>query len=256
MRDARSPGARHGDVPGSFVPGRRRTARVAALGLAAALLLAPAARGAEGGRPAAIAPCPGAPLSVRGGDADDVADACAGGVAAIAFLARFGLDVTTPITVDVVARMPEGVDPDAAGCFDAASGRVLLLAHADFLRSGLWMGRPIDRAMHRAIAAHEVGHAVAACHFAMPRPARIATEYVAYVTMFETMDAGLRAHALATYPDAAPADDRMPGESDYADSPMRFGVRAWRHWVALPDPAAMLQAILEGRVPSGAGRGP
>jgi hypothetical protein len=208
------------------------------------------------GGAAAAVPCPDAPLSVRGGDADDFADACAGGAAAVAFLARHGLDTPVRIDVAIVDRMPAGVEADAAGCFDPARALVLLLDYAGFARFGSWFGRPIDRAMHRAIAAHEVAHAVSSCHFAMPRPGTIASEYVAYVTMFATMDPALREHLLAAHPDAPWADGDPPTREEYLESPLRFGARAWRHWLRQPDPAATLRAVIEGRMLGGGPRVP
>lgn len=253
--------ARHGDVSGFFVSGVRRGAsatRSAASALALVVVLGAALPiGPAAAQPAApTARCPDTPLLVRGGDADDLADTCAGGAAAVAFLAGQGLDAPDRIDVEVVGRMPPGYAPDAAGCYDPARNVVILLDHAAFARYGRWMGRPIDRAMHRAIAAHEVAHALSACHFAMPRPSVIAREYIAYVTMFATMAPALREHALAVFPDAPWSDDAPPDEADYAAEPMRFGARAWRHWQARPDPAATLRAVLDGRLLGRAGRGP
>jgi len=233
-------------------PGR---ARAALAGVALALALAghcadprhAAAQPPVPDEPRGFA-CPDAPLTLRGGDADDHADICAGGSAAVAFLERHGLPAPKRIDVEIVARMPPGYAPDAAGCFDPARRLVLLVDHAAFTRFGRWTGRPIDRAVHRAIAAHEVAHAVSTCHFAMPRPGLVAGEYVAYVTMFATMDPALRAHALAVHPDPPWADAEPPDETEYAAEPMRFGARAWRHWLARPDPEETLPAVLEGRL--------
>ena len=192
--------------------------------------------------------CADAPLLVRGADAADLADTCAGGAAAIGFLVGHGLDASVPIEVEVVDRMPAGLIPDAAGVFDPARDRALLLGYAGFARFGSWLGWPVDRAMHRAIAAHEVAHLFAAHHFAMRRPGPIASEYIAYVTMFATMDPGLREHVLAVHPDPPWTDDAPPDEADVAAEPLRFGARAWRHWLRQPDPAVTLRAVLEGRL--------
>lgn len=228
------------------------------LGAGLALVLAalgPVPRAAWGTPPSGAASaavpvraCPDGVLSVRGGTAADLDDACTGGAAALAFLGRHGLDAPPRIDIEIVPRMPAGYTPDAAGCFDPARGLVLLLDYAGFVRFGRWLGRPIDRGMHRAIAAHEVAHALSACHFAMRGPSRIAGEYIAFVTMFATMDPGLREHALAVHPDAPWAETQPPTEAQYDAEPMRFGARAWRHWLAQPDPAATLRGILEGRL--------
>ncbi|MEI7447883.1 MAG: DUF6639 family protein [Burkholderiales bacterium] len=196
-------------------------------------------------------PCPDAPIAVRGSDAEDRADLCSGAAAAVAFLADHGLDAPGRITVEIVSRMPAGYAPDAAGCFDTARKLVLLLDHAAFARFGRWMGRPIDRVMHRAIAAHEVAHAVSATHFLVRRPRVVAREYIAYVAMYATMDPALRAHALAVFPEVSWADDAPPDEAEYAADPMRFGARAWRHWLEPGHGARFLRAVVEGRVLDG-----
>lgn len=59
---------------------------------------------------------------------------------------------------------------------------------------------PIDRRLYRSLAAHEVGHALGSCNFAIPNPSIQAKEYVAYITMFATMDAALRARILKASP--------------------------------------------------------
>ncbi len=256
---SRAPGAGSGTCDPRPAPTRRVRGAVAGLlaALAAASLAAvPIRASAQPPAAPAAAACPDAPVSVRGGDPADLADTCAGAAAAVAFLERHGLDAPRRIDVEIVERMPAGYAPDAAGCYDPARDLVLLLDHAGFLRFGRWLGRPIDRAMHRAIAAHEVAHAMSACHFAMRRPGLVAREYVAFVTMFATMDPALREHALAVHPDPPWADGDTPAEAEYLASPMRFGARAWRHWQRQADPAATLRAVLEGRVLAAPGWGP
>ena len=85
------------------------------------------------------------------------------------------------------------------GCFLRDSHRVQLLKLVDFEAVGRWWGEPAGRALYRSAAAHEVAHAVVACHAdpALPVPAH---EYVAYVVMFATMEPALRVRLLARYP--------------------------------------------------------
>ena len=243
--------ARAGTVARASVDGPRRAALEAGFVLLLALAAAASAQTAPGlERVAAAADvhaCADARIAVRGGDAADREDVCAGGQAAIAFLEPFGRVVPPRIDVQVVDRMPPPYDPGAAAVYDRGRDTILLLDQAGFERFGRWLGRPIDRAMHRAIAGHEVAHAVSSGNFAMRSPSTLAREYVALVAMFAIMDPVFRERALERYPDPPWEAGLDPDEAESLEDPMRFAARAWRHWLGAPDRGAYLRDVLEGR---------
>lgn len=173
--------------------------------------------------------------------------AAASAQTAIAFLEPFGRVVPPRIDVQVVDRMPPPYDPGAAAVYDRGRDTILLLDQAGFERFGRWLGRPVDRAMHRAIAGHEVAHAVSSGNFAMRSPSTLAREYVALVAMFAIMDPVFRERALERYPDPPWEAGLEPDEAESLEDPMRFAARAWRHWLGAPDRGAYLRDVLEGR---------
>jgi len=133
------------------------------------------------------------------------------------------------------------------GCFLRDSHRVQLLKLVDFEAVGRWWGEPAGRALYRSAAAHEVAHAVVACHAdpALPVPAH---EYVAYVVMFATMEPALRVRLLARYPGRGFGSVLEINTIVYVHDPLRFGAESWRHYLKRRDRAAWLRAVVAGGV--------
>lgn len=176
----------------------------------------------------------------------DIADICRGAGDAIDFFRANGLKTAIPVRIHVRDILPTGVGLDAAGCFLEREGAVAMRPYARFREYGTWFEVRIDRRMYRSLAAHEVAHALAEGNFTIPDPGIQAKEYIAYVTMFATMDDELRARIL----DA----NRSPGVGDagrltallYMFDPMRFGIAAYRHYLDLDDGHIYLGAVLAG----------
>lgn len=216
----------------------------------AVLLLAVAARAGPAAAVAADAvdSCAGLPVQVQAALASDRADVCRGARSALDHLRSQGLTKDPALIIEVVEQLPDVVGPGAAGCFIQERHRAYVLSYARFARKRTWFGVPITRELYRSLATHETAHAVAACHFGTPNPSIQAKEYVAYVTMFSTMPPALRARALRAMPDSGFADADRITSVVYLFDPMRFGVRAYRHFIALPDGASFLKDVMAGRV--------
>lgn len=238
--------------PGSGIVSPRRAVAAVALGAVASWsALAGPAGGAVDVAAAPPAPaCVAAPVRIdaRAAPAADAADACTGARAAIDFLARHGATTNEPIGIAIVDTLPDIVGATAAGCFVPSERRVYLLSYAAFrAKHKDWFGLPIDRHLYRSLAAHEVAHALMSCSRAGPPPPTIqATEYVAYVTMFATMDDARRRRALANLPGSGFADASRITPIVYLFDPMRFGAEAYRHYLRHADGAAFLRAVLAG----------
>ena len=80
----------------------------------------------------------------------------------------------------------------AAGCFIERDGVALMHPYASFLREETWFQVPVEPELYRSLAAHEAAHVLAGSNFAVSKPTIRAKEYVAYVVMFEVMNADLR----------------------------------------------------------------
>ncbi|MEI7444085.1 MAG: DUF6639 family protein, partial [Burkholderiales bacterium] len=89
-------------------------------------------------------------------------------------------------------------------------------------------------------------HAVVGCH-AEPRRLPVAAhEYVAYVTLFATMDPSLRSAILATFPGAVFGTAAQIGDLAHTADPNRFGVASWRHYLRVRDRDGWLRRVVAG----------
>jgi hypothetical protein len=196
----------------------------------------------------ALHPCPGLKAEVLTRQPVTVADACAGAADALGFLAWLPRDPEEVIRVELVSALPSGLRPDAVGCYARGSRRLMVLERDLFLQRGMWFAIPVSSRLWRAVIAHEVAHALVGCHLKDRSLAGAAHEYVAYVTMFATLDAATRLAALAAMPGEGFGHDAEINDFRYAFDPMRFGVDAYRHWLCQPDGRAYLMSIIRGSI--------
>jgi len=186
-------------------------------------------------------------VTVQSRDRADARSVCRGALAAIDFFTKHGVEVSEPLEVDVVVALPPGVDASAVGCFNPINHKAYVLSYHMFLSRGKWLGLEIDRRLYESIAAHEVAHAMTWCAAASPPLTIQATEYIAFVTMFMTMDPAQLNALLAANPGIMFESDWEVSDISYALDPIRFGVMAYRHYLRKPDPAGFIQAILAGK---------
>jgi hypothetical protein len=185
---------------------------------------------------------------VLGGDPGDRQLACEGAGAALGFLEGIGLDVSGKIEIEIVSSLDGNTSGTAAGCYLAGSHKVMVLNYQKFLAFGDWFGIPIDHALYRSLVAHEAAHVVAACHFQYPNPTIQAQEYIAYVTMFATMEPRQRASVMMRYPGKGYETEQQINATIYLCDPMRFGVQVYRHFLKDGHGADYLRAVLAGSV--------
>ncbi|HEX9182813.1 MAG TPA: DUF6639 family protein [Burkholderiales bacterium] len=206
------------------------------------------------GAPAACAVevrCAGSAALVAAARAADASLACDGAHDAISFLASLGLTLREAIPIDIVARLFDGVRPTAAGFYRESDRRVQILGYEEFRNHQTWFNLPIDRALYRGLVAHEVAHAVAARNFRVPSPSIQAKEYIAYVTMLSTLPRDTREKVLSQFPVEGFEGEWQMDVAIYLADPMRFGVRAYRHFAKLGDAGGYVQEILAGRILGG-----
>lgn len=185
-------------------------------------------------------------VTVQASRAEDAADACRGAGDAIDFFRANRLETAITVRIHVRDVLPPEAGRNAAGCFLDRDGMVVMRPYAQFREYGTWFNVGIDRRMYRSLAAHEVAHALAAANYTMAEPGIQAKEYIAYVTMFATMDAKLRARILAANAHARPAGAGGLTALLYMFDPMRFGVASYRHYLELDDGPVYLGAVLAG----------
>ena len=195
-----------------------------------------------------VAQCPGTSASVNSIDKEDLETGCKGAADATAFLAARGLNVAAPVEIRFVEKLPD-VHPavSAFGRHIKAEQRIYMLTFSECRKmGGLTPDLPMDRALHRSLVAHEVAHHIAAANFKVAKPAIVAHEYIAYVTMYATMAAEQRDRILERFPGESFDTERPFNLTLYMMAPNFFGAQAYRHFMRLEDGHAFLERVLSG----------
>jgi hypothetical protein len=192
--------------------------------------------------------CAGTSVSVRGVDRAEVENACQGVAAAVKFLASIGLDTSVAAEVRLVEALPElQQGARAYGCKVKADDRIYVLNLSECRKLPLAGDVPVDAAMHRSLVAHEVGHHITAANFRVARPTIVAHEYIAYVTMFATLEPAARERLLARFPGDGFESTREISLTVYLIDPNRFGAQSYRHFERPGNGASFVQQVLSGR---------
>jgi hypothetical protein len=213
---------------------------LAASAAASALAQAPASRHEQR--------CEGIAAVVETSHPDSIGAACDGARDALGFLQALPRPEGESLRIELVAAMPPGLRPDAVGCYAVRSRRLMVLEQPLFLQRGLWFGVPVSPRLWRAVVAHEVAHAMVGCHLQGRSLPSAAHEYVAYVTMFATLDEATRDAALAAMPGRGFEHLAEINDVTYAFDPMRVGVESYRHWLRQPDRERFLREVLVGAI--------
>jgi hypothetical protein len=110
--------------------------------------------------------CPGVParVEVDRRERASVPVACAGIADALGFLDWLPREAGAPLRLEVVDHLPDGLRPDAVGCYAIGSRRLMVLELNRFLQRGTWFGIPVSERLWRSVMAHEVAHALVGCH--------------------------------------------------------------------------------------------
>jgi hypothetical protein len=191
--------------------------------------------------------CSGTNVSVRGVDRAEVERACDGVVAAVEFLAALGFDTSAAAEVRLVVALPEVQQGAGAyGCKVKADNRIYMLNLSECRKFPLAADVPVDAALHRGLVAHELAHHFAAANFKVARPTTVAHEYIAYVTMFATLEPSAREQLLARFPGTGFESTREIGLTVYLIDPNRFGAEAYRHFTRPGIGASFVEQVLSG----------
>ena len=177
----------------------------------------------------------------------DTQAACAGAADAIRFLRTLGLVTTGQIDLRIVDELPGSQISSRSGCFIVSERCAYLLPLHKLQELGTAFDLPVDRTLYQSMAAHEVAHAIAADNFVVPAPRIEAQEYIAYVTMLGTMAPNYRDLLLAKYPGEGFTTETEINTIVYLFDPLRFGVKAYRHYLNAENGKAFVQRILAGQ---------
>ena len=192
-------------------------------------------------------PCPRSDVRVYAADARDVRDGCRGARAALEFLKPHTSKPIKNLTIEVHENLPAAASPTAVGAYLKECSCSMFVPYASFREQKTWFNLPVSRDLYRSLATHEAAHAVADHIFEIPSPTILAKEYVAYVTMFATMDPVLRARVLRALPGTGFASEDHISLVFYMFDPMRFGAESYRHYLKPENGAAFLQFVFAGK---------
>jgi len=192
-------------------------------------------------------PVPGVTLSsVR---AEDAEPACQAIAKALAFMADHGFRTDARFTIDVVDRPLSLHNTEVSGTYDARRFHIEVPAFSQAQRMAKRhppFRMAMNRAMWQGFVAHEVAHAVAQANFRVRPPSLAAHEYIAYVVQLATLPEPVRRELLAGFRNTAFRLDREINATFLQLNPEVFAVKAYRHFVAQPNPGAFFQKLLDG----------
>jgi hypothetical protein len=214
----------------------------------AVLSLAVLVFAALGAAEATPRPCAQTNVVVSADDPGDFDAGCRGAAVAARFLAASGLDTRVPIEIRFVDVMPEVVaGAPSVGCYVRSAGIIYVLTFARCRTKRLSHGVEIDRSVHRALVAHEVAHRLVTVHIQPKTLSAVASEYIAYVTMYATMPAAHREQVLRKIPGQGFGSDVEIDVTMYMLDPVYFGAQSWRHYAKPGNGRAYLGRVLRGQ---------
>ena len=175
---------------------------------------------------------------------------CRGAASARGFLRAHGIRVRRRIRMQLHDR-PIERGPSHIGLYDADADRIDLLSYAQahhLTADDPLFGMPMTPALYESVVAHEVTHAIVEQNLPARLESRVVHEYIAYTAQLSTMTAELRERILRRYPRPGYAHLGEMSWVYYQLDPSGFGVKVYRHFATLPDPAAFLQDLLSGAI--------
>jgi hypothetical protein len=190
--------------------------------------------------------CRSSPVTIHSPEPELHQDICDAAERVIKFFGRLDLKLTHPVSIDVVPRMTQEAGQNAVGCYREDDKKICIVTFATFEKRGNWFGVPPTRSTYRSVVAHEFAHAIASCHFAMPEPLLHAHEFIAYTTMFATMDPVPRAEVLSLHTGVVFEDEAEINELTYSFDPMFFGLAAYRYFLQDQQGDELLLRVLSG----------
>jgi hypothetical protein len=197
---------------------------------------------------AAPRPCTQPNVVVSATDPGDFDTGCRGAAAAARFLAASGVDTRVPIEIWFVDVMPEAAGgAPAVGCYVRSVERIYMLTFARCSTRRMSHGVAVDRSLHRGLVAHEVAHRLVTVHVRPATLGTIASEYIAYVTMYAAMPAAHREQVLKRIPGHGFGAEVEINATMYMLDPVYFGAQAWRHYGKPGIGRPFLESVLKGQ---------
>lgn len=197
--------------------------------------------------------CPVPGVTLFSERAEDGELACQAIGATLEFMRGQGFRVDARFTIDLVEHSLSLHGTDVTGTYDSRSfhievpsfsqAQLMAQRHPPFRMS-------MNHALWQSFVAHEVAHAVAQANFRVTKPSLEAHEYIASVVQLATLPEALQQQLLASFDNPAFQHEREINRIFLQLNPEVFAVKAYRHFVAQPDPQAFFQRLLNRRLSS------
>jgi hypothetical protein len=184
-------------------------------------------------------------VTVYASDTRDAVDSCRGAANAMKFLASQGLSMPATITIRLANGMPDTVRKSALGAYVRETREVHVLTYSALQLRGHSFKAPLNRSLYRAVVSHEVAHAIAAANF-KKEPSCLGQEYIAYVTLFSTMESTQRERILRQFPYEENWQVQAPVM--YVFNSLEYGAHAYRHFLKAENGKGFINKVLRGEV--------
>lgn len=192
-------------------------------------------------------------VSVFGDQSKDGDLACQAVGSTLAFMKSIGFCVDTRFTIELVDHPLRLHGSEVTGTYDSKhlnievpnfdQAHVVARRHAPF-------GMIMSYEIWQSFIAHEVAHAVAQANFRVAKPGIAAHEYIAYVVQLATLPKETRQELLDRFDNPPFRHERQISRVFLELDPEVFAVKAYRHYLAQPDPSVFLQRLLTRRLSS------
>jgi len=196
--------------------------------------------------------CPGTAVDVTAASLEERQLACSAAKDAIERLARCGISLRRPLSVQIMSEVRHPFSGPILGLLDTKQERVLVTQEANvpsLVKDTPYAKLPL-RDFYRSLIIHEVVHGVMHQNLKRAATTHAAYEYPAYALQLESLVPDVRESFLQAFDQTAIKPDSTP----FSDvilffDPYFFAARAYRHFKASRDGCAHLAALLEGEVP-------
>ncbi|TYC62516.1 hypothetical protein FMN52_01805 [Marinobacter sp. BW6] len=197
--------------------------------------------------------CAAPGVNVYSYEAEDGDLACQAVGSTLAFMKSMGFHVDTRFTIELVDHPLRLHGSEVTGTYDS---RHLYIEVPNFSQAQRVAGRhaPFGMFMSHEIwqsfIAHEVAHAVAQANFRLAKPGLAAHEYIAYVVQLATLPKETSEELLERFDNSPFRHERQINRVFLELDPEVFAVKAYRHYLAQPDPSEFFQRLLNRNLSS------
>lgn len=212
--------------------------------------LAPVGQAPAGKMPGQAERCPGLPIEVEAGSAEERSLACSAGASALQLLGRCDIAPKRAVRVKIMSEVRHPLRGPIFGMFDLAREQVLITGEANMaalVAETPYASLPL-RDFYRSLIVHEVVHGVMHQNLTRKATTHAACEYPAYALQLESLPADVREAFLRSFDQAALTSDAPFTDTVLFFDPYAFAARAYHHFKRSPDACAHLVGLLSGEV--------